>query len=599
MSAHCANVSSEAVGLWWTSDGGARRRSINRVRFLFPRVIPAERQIDRQHQRVEPTPCEGVGIRHSTGATTSRSLVELSDHLRQRAESAHRRRQTPHVPIDSVRVRDFRSIKDSGRLDLGPITILVGENNAGKSSLLRAIHMVQAGGRTEADDIRIGAARASVILELSEPLPAAISTALRDEGVDPTEPLSVTAVRDTKSGGVTLNWPNSQRAERAVNIPSQRPDHLTVPFFSRRKSAQYESTVRRDLAREVDTTDRNLTSRIADLATGSHPAAKRYRDLVDQVLGLEITTFLTDDGQIPGQSVAPGEGIALTRMGEGVSSAVAILTELAVPGSRLFLIEEPETDLHPKALGALLDVVLETADAGHQFLITTHSDIVLRHLGATSGTRIYRVESGPDENGIPLSSYQPLTGPLDREEALLDLGYEQTAPYGWLLLEEASGETFIRDVIIPIFVPRLAILRTVSANGVGNLTKRLDGLNSMLLFAHLSTDTHRAWVLADGDGAGRTAVGQLAQRYSTWPPDHFRTHGRADIEEFYPTRFATKVSAIDLEDDPRKRKVLKGELVQEVRAWAVGNTEADGELAESAADLIELLRSIERSVSGA
>ncbi len=244
------------------------------------------------------------------------------------------------MPIDAVRVNNFRSISDSGQLELGPITLLVGENNAGKSSLLRAVHLVQAGGRSERDDIRIGSAQASVVLHMSDPLPTAIQVAMRREGLDLTGPLSVTAVRDATTNAVSVDWPaEGQRASRALQVPSHRPDHLMVPFFSRRKGAPYESMVRRDLAREVDTTDRNLTSRIADLSAGSHEAGRRYRELVSQVLGLAVSTFLTEEGQMPGQSLAPGEGIALTRMGEGGSSAVAILTELAVSGRRLFLVE--------------------------------------------------------------------------------------------------------------------------------------------------------------------------------------------------------------------------------------------------------------------
>ncbi|MDP3950315.1 ATP-dependent endonuclease, partial [Microbacterium sp.] len=354
---------------------------------------------------------------------------------------------------------------------------------------------------------------------------------------------------------------------------------------------------RRDLARDVDTTDRNLTSRIAELSTAPYAAGKRYRELVDRVLGLDISTFLTEEGQTPGQAVSPEEGIALTRMGEGVSSAVAILTELAYHGNRLFLIEEPETDLHPKALRSMLDVISDAANHGHQFLISTHSDIVLRDLGARPGTRIFRVEAGSDENGIPLSSYRALDGPVDHEEALLELGYEQTAPYGWLLLEEASGETFVRDVLIPIFTPRLTILRTVSANGTGNLAKRLDGLHSMLLFAHLSSEKYRAWVLADGDQAGRDAIAGLTERFRTWPPDRFTVHTRDNIEDFYPTRFAGQVKAITDEGDGRKKRARKGELAQTVRDWAIGNEAAEGELLETAHELISILRGIEKSIA--
>ncbi|MEP9364015.1 AAA family ATPase [Nocardioides sp. CN2-186] len=502
------------------------------------------------------------------------------------------------MPIESVEVRNFRSIRESGQIDLGPITLLIGENNAGKSSLLRAVHMVQGGGRAEPDDIRIGTGRAQVVLAISDPPPTAVSTILRHGRYPLGDGVTLTADKDAYEFGVSLDWPrDSQRAAQVVQIPSRRPDHLTVPFFSRRKSAQYESAVRRDLAQEVDTTDRNLTSRIASLATGAHSEGRRYRELVDRVLGIEVSTYLVDDGQIPGQAVSSGDGIALTRMGEGVSSIVAMMTDLAAPGRRLFLIEEPENDLHPRALRALLDVLGEAAIDGHQFLITTHSDIVLRELGAKLGTRIYRVEVGADDRGLPLSSYHPISDSLDREEALRELGYEQTAPYGWLLMEEASGETFVRDVIIPLFAPRLAILRTVSANGAGNLARRLDGLHSMLLFAHLSTDAPLAWVIADGDRAGRDAIGELRERFSAWPPDRFRTLDRNNIEEFYPARFSDQVEAIRAEGDRQRAMRMKGELVRAVRTWAVGNDDAEAELEQSARPLIDLLRSVQESVA--
>lgn len=41
--------------------------------------------------------------------------------------------------IDAVRVRNFKKIEDT-RIELGPITYLVGGNNSGKSSVLQAIH---------------------------------------------------------------------------------------------------------------------------------------------------------------------------------------------------------------------------------------------------------------------------------------------------------------------------------------------------------------------------------------------------------------------------------------------------------------------------
>jgi predicted ATPase len=509
-------------------------------------------------------------------------------------------RHTAPVPIDDVEVQNFRSIQDTGKLQLGAITLLIGENNAGKSALLRAMYMVQAtGGIVEPDDIRIGTDQIGVRFSVSEPYPTGIEVALRVGGLGIGGRISLSAWRDHETGAVSVDWPtDSQRASRGVAISPRRPNHLVAPFFARRKGGRYETVVRRDLAQEVDTTDRNLTSQIADLASGDHGPGRRYRALVEQVLGLNVGTFLTDEGQVPGQAVGLGQGISLSRMGEGVSSVVGILAELASPGRRLFLIEEPENDLHPKSLRALLEVLSGAVDAGHQFVVTTHSDIVLRSLGARDDTRIYRVEASSDSAGLPVSAYRPLDGHLDREEALLELGYEQTAPYGWLLLEEASGETFVRDVVIPLFVPKLAILRTVSAGGAGNLAKRLDGLNSMLLFAHLSADTRRAWVIADGDDAGRAAVARLRGGYSSWPEDRFQTLSLPDIEGYYPSRFGDKVAEIQREGDSRRATRLKGDLARQVREWSVGSGDARAELEESAAELIELLRRVEATLTG-
>jgi predicted ATPase len=500
------------------------------------------------------------------------------------------------MPVISVSVSNFRSIVSTGQLDLGPITVLIGPNNSGKSSLLRAVHMVQGGGRVVDDDIRIGEAAAQVSLRLSEPYPTAVGPILRDVGLSSVEMLELTAMHSR--GGVNstdLHW--SDDTSRGVNIPPTRPNHLTVPAFSRRKSQEYETAVRLDLANEVDITDRSLTSLVANLTGGEHGEGQRYRDLMKRVLGLEVTTFLAGDGQVPGLAVAPGRGIALTRMGEGVSSLVGIMANLASPGRRLFLIEEPENDLHPTALRALLDVLKEEAVKGHQFMVTTHNDIVLRELGALPEARIYEARLASGQDGLPATTYVAVADPFDRETALRNLGYEQNVPFGWLVLEEASGETFVGDALIPLFTPKLAALRTVSAAGVGNLRRRVDALHSMVLFAHLATEDPRAWVLADGDPAGKEAIADLKQAYKSWPPGRFRAHERENIEDFYPPRFAESVAAVRAATGWRERAALKAALVREVRTWALTTDDAMGQLEKSAAPLIAVLRDIEAEIS--
>lgn len=503
------------------------------------------------------------------------------------------------VPVDHVRVHNFRSVADSGDLALGAITLLIGPNNTGKSSLLRAVHMLQGGGRVEDEDIRHGATQASVELKVSEPWPTAILGLKGEAGLGDIEVLTLRGVRSGGNVRVSLGWPTNTGSEAArdVNISTTRPRHLTVPLFSRRKSQGYETVVRLDTANIVDTTDRALTSRIDNLSSGRHAEGQKYRDIVDRVLQLDVHTFVTAEGHLPGVAVAPGVGISLTRMGEGVTNVVEIAAEIASPGRRLFLIEEPENDLHPTALVSLLDVILEAAADGHQFLITTHNDIVLRTLGASSGTLIYNTSSSIGADDLAETTYTPVVDPFEREDALRQLGYEQATPFGWLILEEASAEAFIGEALIPLFAPKLAVLRTVSAMGVGNLNRRVESLRSMILFAHLSDRPQpMAWVLSDGDQAGRDAIAYLRTAYRTWPADRFLALDRDNIEDYYPARFAEEVAEIRAAGDARKAMSLKGALANRVRDWALTDERAAPELAESAASVIAVLHEIQSSI---
>ena len=41
--------------------------------------------------------------------------------------------------LDSIRIRNFKAIHDSGAVKLTPLTVLIGNNGSGKSSLVEAL----------------------------------------------------------------------------------------------------------------------------------------------------------------------------------------------------------------------------------------------------------------------------------------------------------------------------------------------------------------------------------------------------------------------------------------------------------------------------
>ena len=58
--------------------------------------------------------------------------------------------------VHALQLTDFRSIDAMEPIELGPVNVLVGPNNAGKSSLLRGLYAIQGGLGDYQVDIRLG-----------------------------------------------------------------------------------------------------------------------------------------------------------------------------------------------------------------------------------------------------------------------------------------------------------------------------------------------------------------------------------------------------------------------------------------------------------
>jgi predicted ATPase len=504
------------------------------------------------------------------------------------------------VPITKVQVRGFRSIADTGLLDLGPITVLIGRNNSGKSALLRALFQVQDGAlMTDSEKrLRTGPGPSVYIgMDLAPPYPTGITE--RWNAAQGPVPDVVRLSADGDPRVPRILWDAAgQGVDTTGRLTSERPRHLFVPVFSRRKGQIYDTSIERQKSKLILPTDQNIVSRIATLS-GNHAEARRFHELVDRVLGEHVETVTVERGQDLGVSISTDEYILMSSMGEGVSSALAILSELALPGPQVFLVEEPENDLHPTALRELLAVMVDAnRQAGTQFLVSTHSDFVLRFLGSQPDAVVYHVDVQPDESGIPASTYKRLEDAYDRHAALVELGYEFSMPTGWLVFEEASAESFIMSCLVPAFAPKLAGLNHVNAKGTGNVGRMVDDLWRVVLFVHISDrEQPRAWVMVDGDPSGLSAVEELRKRYRDWPAERFVAFSQNGIEEYYPDRFAEEVSAISAEPDKRKRMSMKGDLAMKICRWYMADPEvAKPELAVSAAEIINLLEGIEQQI---
>ncbi len=502
--------------------------------------------------------------------------------------------------VRSVRLINFRSFVDSGPIELGPLNILVGANNTGKSSILRALYLMQAGLNRQHADVRVGTGKARVEIALEEVKDIHKWTSAANCGAGE---LSVNLESTNRLDGsmqMRMKTPDGG-LHSASPISAVDPEHFIVPYLSRRRTSTYQEDVRSQHALQVNPSMEFLAAKLSRLANPSFPTYVEYSENCKAILGFVITSIPSENGQRPGVYLPSRESIPIEQMGDGVPQIAALLADLALSQNKLFLVEEPENDLHPRALKALLDLILKSTDS-NQFVVSTHSNVVVRHLGSDAKARLFSVVTQTDR--LPAEAViSPVDAtPQARMAVLRELGYSLSdfdLWSGWLILEESSAERIIRDYLIPWFAPKLTRVRTLSVGGIDEVEPTLAEFNRLIRFTHLEELYRDAtWVRVDGDERGRQIVGQLQARYGSWSRDRFGCFSEAQFERYYPEDFAYRVDEVLGISDRAERRSAKKALLDEVRAWLDEDSERGRKAIErSAAPVISELLAMQEQLS--
>ena len=492
--------------------------------------------------------------------------------------------------VIEVALTNYKSHAATGPIALGPITVLVGPNNAGKSSILQALFGLQQS--LEPDGLRRGESHGEITMRcdgLEEGIPS--------WGIQPNT-MSDARVRidlPPSGGNYVLVTPDGERG--AGPFTPVEPHHFVIPFLSKRKVAGYSENVRLSETQAVRGDLHHLPARLSRLSNPANPRHARYAEACKRILGSLVTNVPSANGQRSGVYLENDQTIYLEAMGEGVPQIVGLIVELVEAKGKLFLIEELENDLHPSALKELLSLILASSEE-NQFVVTTHSHIVTRYLGSADGSRVYNVSVA---RGVqpPLAEVEPIETPEARVRILRELGYELSdfdLWDAWLILEESSAERIIRDFLIPWFVPQLqGRVRTMAVGGTGNIEPSVEDFRRMFLFTHLEhAYRERSWVVVDGDDSGKKVVERLQKIYGRdWPPEHFIALQQTAFEHYYPDGFAKKAKAALGVTDRKGRQDAKKELLEEVLQWCREHPEqARKELADSAKEVISVLETI-------
>jgi ABC-type branched-subunit amino acid transport system ATPase component len=353
-----------------------------------------------------PVPVDGSNdpVDESIAPSTGESAVLKSSPLR----------------IDAVRIRNFKRIEDT-RIELGPITYLVGGNNSGKSSVLQAIHTAvscaQASVELGQQVVAEASLRYSPVAEFSllghgtpyenrthgmrgvvdfEGLPV-------DSTVSSEYRIEMYKARNHNNVGVDRSG-TSAGFGQIISDPKKLfsvyvPGLAGVPH--REEMSGYAAVFRKAASGDANLVFRNIIRLLAERSL-----LRELEILLESVLKVPVSfrveydpdrDLYVDVRLATGDSAPSKNHLPVDLWGTGILQVTQIFAYVLLFRPALLLVDEPDSHLHPsrqKALGVALERV--AIDFQCKVLVSTHS----RHLitGASERVKVVWMKDGKVES---------------------------------------------------------------------------------------------------------------------------------------------------------------------------------------------------------
>lgn len=342
------------------------------------------------------------------------------------------------MKIDTLRIRRFKQIQDA-TVSLGDVTLLIGANNSGKSSVLQALHfavsvaqsarLVGEGVSWATDKFQLSFNPSQLIyspvadvmsLANGGQLQEAAASRMEIELTSDQGQTSTVGVRRGRNRNIQVVVEGRALGEQLMDI--EHPFTVFAPGLAGiPKEERFFSpgVVRRIVARgDANLVLRNILRMLKrDDAMWDAFSADMQSIFPGMAISLEFNED-TDEhiSAYVQQSGAPR--LPLDAAGTSVLQASQILGYVTLFGPKVLILDEPDSHLHPDNQRALCSLVSALANKrGFQALVSTHSRHVLDALGR-SGPVVWmskgQIRTEPDQNAT---------------QVLLDLGALDSVDY--------------------------------------------------------------------------------------------------------------------------------------------------------------------------
>jgi len=415
------------------------------------------------------------------------------------------------VLIDRLVIKKFRSIEKAD-IWIGNLNAIVGQNNAGKSCLLRALNSffnyekekdafdsglhLYAPGTVSKIEIHFNdASDADVPAKYKSGAKIVVEASFRVGESGCTRTVRYRAKGAWTEDSIILE--SLKNYIEFILIPPNRDAHQLVQveesvFGQLVEESMSKATEARDnyssrFRTAISYLESNALRKIAEDANHGFPINNAIRLKIGYRREVSYTNFLQEFGVYVDE-----EGLThpLSDCGSGIQSLaiIALYNQLASLREKQILVglEEPETNLHPQAQKELLDYFKTTVVDGHisQFFFTTHSSVMIDEVDHTDVILFWKRKN--DTRGF-ISEVKRLRRDFYEAYDLNEFKYYQF--YGY----RNSEFFFSRHIVVTESKTEIEVIQKIGENSgleydVNGLTYlSLDGVdNSLYAFALLN-----------------------------------------------------------------------------------------------------------------
>ncbi len=363
----------------------------------------------------------------------------------------------------SVKTTNFKKLKSGEKIDLnGDLNILVGMNNAGKTSVLQAIacafnlkmqftlrealnYLVKNGEVEVAVEFYFSELEWEIVLSqkqheypestltpaLLTPLKLIKRVSVNHVGRDASEIHSELIIADPVGGAITEHEQNQRHLDSSIAIfqrldfnhyfgspmymGNQRELVKEEPFRPIRDiRAKSEPNTIREKLYVIKRDQPEVFARIQAQVLDAFPELSAIDILHDEERGV-FSLAIEEDLRKNGSYETVNYDIHTT--GLGMQSLILIVANILIQDSSVVLLDEPEVHMHPSLVKKFVQI-LETLAPEKQIILTSHS---IPLINTVPTEKVFTLKYRPDEKGIIA---EPASKEKETIEILREIGFD-------------------------------------------------------------------------------------------------------------------------------------------------------------------------------